>query len=50
MSLSPFLQAFEEQLQSWCQAAGEGVTFEFVQVWTGDLCWEGCESWGAWAC
>uniref|UniRef100_A0A5F5Q1P9 N-acyl-aliphatic-L-amino acid amidohydrolase n=1 Tax=Equus caballus TaxID=9796 RepID=A0A5F5Q1P9_HORSE len=25
------LKAFEEQLQSWCQAAGEGVTFEFVQ-------------------
>uniref|UniRef100_A0A4X1SEM5 N-acyl-aliphatic-L-amino acid amidohydrolase n=2 Tax=Sus scrofa TaxID=9823 RepID=A0A4X1SEM5_PIG len=25
--------AFEEQLQSWCQAAGEGVTFEFVQKW-----------------
>ncbi|XP_047631811.1 aminoacylase-1 isoform X2 [Phacochoerus africanus] len=28
------LKAFEEQLQSWCQAAGEGVTFEFVQKWT----------------
>uniref|UniRef100_A0A8D1USX1 N-acyl-aliphatic-L-amino acid amidohydrolase n=2 Tax=Sus scrofa TaxID=9823 RepID=A0A8D1USX1_PIG len=27
------LKAFEEQLQSWCQAAGEGVTFEFVQKW-----------------
>uniref|UniRef100_A0A8D2CQ40 N-acyl-aliphatic-L-amino acid amidohydrolase n=1 Tax=Sciurus vulgaris TaxID=55149 RepID=A0A8D2CQ40_SCIVU len=27
------LQAFEKQLQSWCQAAGEGVTFEFVQRW-----------------
>ncbi|XP_058416019.1 aminoacylase-1 isoform X4 [Diceros bicornis minor] len=26
--------AFEEQLQSWCQAAGEGVTFEFVQKFT----------------
>uniref|UniRef100_A0A4X1SF45 N-acyl-aliphatic-L-amino acid amidohydrolase n=1 Tax=Sus scrofa TaxID=9823 RepID=A0A4X1SF45_PIG len=26
------LKAFEEQLQSWCQAAGEGVTFEFVQA------------------
>ncbi|XP_006892321.1 PREDICTED: aminoacylase-1 isoform X3 [Elephantulus edwardii] len=26
--------AFEEQLQSWCQAAGEGVTFEFAQKWT----------------
>uniref|UniRef100_A0A2R8NAP6 Aminoacylase-1 n=1 Tax=Callithrix jacchus TaxID=9483 RepID=A0A2R8NAP6_CALJA len=28
------LKAFEEQLQSWCQAAGEGVTFEFGQKWT----------------
>ncbi|XP_006892322.1 PREDICTED: aminoacylase-1 isoform X4 [Elephantulus edwardii] len=28
------LKAFEEQLQSWCQAAGEGVTFEFAQKWT----------------
>ncbi|XP_014648159.1 PREDICTED: aminoacylase-1 isoform X2 [Ceratotherium simum simum] len=28
------LKAFEEQLQSWCQAAGEGVTFEFVQKFT----------------
>uniref|UniRef100_A0A2K5DKG9 Aminoacylase-1 n=1 Tax=Aotus nancymaae TaxID=37293 RepID=A0A2K5DKG9_AOTNA len=27
------LKAFEEQLQSWCQAAGEGVTFEFGQKW-----------------
>ncbi|XP_027789425.1 aminoacylase-1 [Marmota flaviventris] len=27
------LQAFEKQLQSWCQAAGEGVTFEFAQRW-----------------
>uniref|UniRef100_A0A8C3WNR8 N-acyl-aliphatic-L-amino acid amidohydrolase n=1 Tax=Catagonus wagneri TaxID=51154 RepID=A0A8C3WNR8_9CETA len=26
--------AFEEQLQSWCQAAGKGVTFEFAQKWT----------------
>uniref|UniRef100_A0A667G7F7 N-acyl-aliphatic-L-amino acid amidohydrolase n=1 Tax=Lynx canadensis TaxID=61383 RepID=A0A667G7F7_LYNCA len=26
--------AFEEQLQGWCQAAGEGVTFEFIQKWT----------------
>uniref|UniRef100_A0A2I2ZTA1 N-acyl-aliphatic-L-amino acid amidohydrolase n=1 Tax=Gorilla gorilla gorilla TaxID=9595 RepID=A0A2I2ZTA1_GORGO len=25
--------AFEEQLQSWCQAAGEGVTLEFAQKW-----------------
>uniref|UniRef100_A0A8C5YL31 N-acyl-aliphatic-L-amino acid amidohydrolase n=1 Tax=Marmota marmota marmota TaxID=9994 RepID=A0A8C5YL31_MARMA len=25
--------AFEKQLQSWCQAAGEGVTFEFAQRW-----------------
>ncbi|PNJ32458.1 ACY1 isoform 27, partial [Pongo abelii] len=24
-------KAFEEQLQSWCQAAGEGVTLEFAQ-------------------
>ncbi|XP_030162769.1 aminoacylase-1 isoform X1 [Lynx canadensis] len=28
------LKAFEEQLQGWCQAAGEGVTFEFIQKWT----------------
>uniref|UniRef100_A0A8C0WY57 N-acyl-aliphatic-L-amino acid amidohydrolase n=1 Tax=Castor canadensis TaxID=51338 RepID=A0A8C0WY57_CASCN len=28
------LKAFEKQLQSWCQAAGEGVTFEFAQKWT----------------
>ncbi|KAF6312439.1 aminoacylase 1 [Rhinolophus ferrumequinum] len=28
------LKAFEEQLWSWCQAAGEGVTFEFAQKWT----------------
>ncbi|XP_024602175.1 aminoacylase-1 [Neophocaena asiaeorientalis asiaeorientalis] len=28
------LKAFEEQLQGWCQAAGEGVTFEFAQKWT----------------
>ncbi|XP_062971324.1 aminoacylase-1 isoform X2 [Cynocephalus volans] len=28
------LKAFEEQLQDWCQAAGEGVTFEFAQKWT----------------
>ncbi|KAL2803736.1 aminoacylase-1 isoform b [Daubentonia madagascariensis] len=27
------LKAFEEQLHAWCQAAGEGVTFEFVQKW-----------------
>uniref|UniRef100_A0A8C3WSM8 N-acyl-aliphatic-L-amino acid amidohydrolase n=1 Tax=Catagonus wagneri TaxID=51154 RepID=A0A8C3WSM8_9CETA len=27
-------KAFEEQLQSWCQAAGKGVTFEFAQKWT----------------
>uniref|UniRef100_A0A2K6P6Y1 Aminoacylase-1 n=1 Tax=Rhinopithecus roxellana TaxID=61622 RepID=A0A2K6P6Y1_RHIRO len=26
-------KAFEEQLQSWCQAAGEGVTLEFAQKW-----------------
>ncbi|XP_004411558.1 PREDICTED: aminoacylase-1 isoform X4 [Odobenus rosmarus divergens] len=26
--------AFEEQLQGWCRAAGEGVTFEFAQKWT----------------
>uniref|UniRef100_A0A8C2P593 N-acyl-aliphatic-L-amino acid amidohydrolase n=1 Tax=Capra hircus TaxID=9925 RepID=A0A8C2P593_CAPHI len=26
--------AFEGQLQDWCQAAGEGVTFEFAQKWT----------------
>ncbi|KAM6160784.1 aminoacylase-1-like [Erethizon dorsatum] len=28
------LEAFEKQLHSWCQAAGEGVTFEFAQKWT----------------
>ncbi|KAF6098438.1 aminoacylase 1 [Phyllostomus discolor] len=28
------LKAFEEQLRGWCQAAGEGVTFEFAQKWT----------------
>uniref|UniRef100_A0A8C5L6Q3 N-acyl-aliphatic-L-amino acid amidohydrolase n=1 Tax=Jaculus jaculus TaxID=51337 RepID=A0A8C5L6Q3_JACJA len=28
------LKAFEEQLQSWCRAAGDGVTFEFIQKWT----------------
>ncbi|EPQ17469.1 Aminoacylase-1 [Myotis brandtii] len=28
------LKAFEEQLRGWCQAAGQGVTFEFVQKWT----------------
>nr|XP_035930807.1 aminoacylase-1 isoform X4 [Halichoerus grypus] len=28
------LKAFEEQLQGWCRAAGEGVTFEFAQKWT----------------
>uniref|UniRef100_A0A8C6W5D8 N-acyl-aliphatic-L-amino acid amidohydrolase n=1 Tax=Nannospalax galili TaxID=1026970 RepID=A0A8C6W5D8_NANGA len=28
------LKAFEEQLQSWCREAGEGVTFEFAQKWT----------------
>ncbi|XP_059795775.1 aminoacylase-1 [Balaenoptera ricei] len=28
------LKAFEEQLQGWCQAAGQGVTFEFAQKWT----------------
>ncbi|XP_036850833.1 aminoacylase-1 isoform X2 [Manis javanica] len=28
------MKAFKEQLQGWCQAAGEGVTFEFVQKWT----------------
>lgn len=28
------LQAFEERLRGWCQAAGPGVTFEFVQKWT----------------
>uniref|UniRef100_A0A8C0MSB0 N-acyl-aliphatic-L-amino acid amidohydrolase n=2 Tax=Canis lupus familiaris TaxID=9615 RepID=A0A8C0MSB0_CANLF len=26
--------AFEEQLQGWCQAAGDGVTFDFAQKWT----------------
>uniref|UniRef100_A0A452S4I3 N-acyl-aliphatic-L-amino acid amidohydrolase n=1 Tax=Ursus americanus TaxID=9643 RepID=A0A452S4I3_URSAM len=26
--------AFEEQLQGWCRAAGEGVTLEFLQKWT----------------
>ena len=31
------LQAFEKQLQRWCQEAGEGVTFEFAQVLTWDL-------------
>ncbi|XP_060241338.1 aminoacylase-1 isoform X1 [Meriones unguiculatus] len=25
------MKAFEKQLQSWCQEAGEGVTFEFAQ-------------------
>ncbi|KAM5293036.1 aminoacylase-1 isoform 3-T3 [Ctenodactylus gundi] len=25
---------FEKQLQDWCQAAGEGVTFDFAQKWT----------------
>nr|KAF6419833.1 aminoacylase 1 [Molossus molossus] len=25
--------AFEQQLRSWCQAAGQGVTFEFAQKW-----------------
>uniref|UniRef100_A0A8C0MWJ9 N-acyl-aliphatic-L-amino acid amidohydrolase n=2 Tax=Canis lupus familiaris TaxID=9615 RepID=A0A8C0MWJ9_CANLF len=28
------LKAFEEQLQGWCQAAGDGVTFDFAQKWT----------------
>ncbi|KAM4821684.1 aminoacylase-1 [Thomomys bottae] len=28
------LQAFEKQLQRWCQEAGEGVTYEFAQKWT----------------
>uniref|UniRef100_A0A452S4M8 N-acyl-aliphatic-L-amino acid amidohydrolase n=1 Tax=Ursus americanus TaxID=9643 RepID=A0A452S4M8_URSAM len=28
------LKAFEEQLQGWCRAAGEGVTLEFLQKWT----------------
>uniref|UniRef100_A0A5F9CQ79 N-acyl-aliphatic-L-amino acid amidohydrolase n=1 Tax=Oryctolagus cuniculus TaxID=9986 RepID=A0A5F9CQ79_RABIT len=27
------LKAFEQQLQAWCQAAGEGITFEFAQKW-----------------
>ncbi|XP_012925924.1 aminoacylase-1 isoform X2 [Heterocephalus glaber] len=27
------LEAFEKQLQRWCQEAGEGVTFEFAQKW-----------------
>nr|KAF6419835.1 aminoacylase 1 [Molossus molossus] len=27
------LKAFEQQLRSWCQAAGQGVTFEFAQKW-----------------
>nr|XP_012626931.1 aminoacylase-1 isoform X2 [Microcebus murinus] len=27
------LKAFEKQLHAWCQAAGEGVTLEFVQKW-----------------
>uniref|UniRef100_A0A6I8PNG7 N-acyl-aliphatic-L-amino acid amidohydrolase n=1 Tax=Ornithorhynchus anatinus TaxID=9258 RepID=A0A6I8PNG7_ORNAN len=26
--------AFEEQLRGWCQAAGDGVTYEFHQKWT----------------
>ncbi|XP_058535058.1 aminoacylase-1 [Ochotona princeps] len=29
------MKAFEQQLQAWCQAAGEGVTFEFIQKWMG---------------
>ncbi|KAL1782616.1 aminoacylase-1 [Sigmodon hispidus] len=28
------MKAFEKQLQSWCQEAGEGVTFEFAQKFT----------------
>ncbi|XP_045712953.1 aminoacylase-1 isoform X2 [Phyllostomus hastatus] len=28
------MKAFEEQLRGWCQAAGQGVTFEFAQKWT----------------
>uniref|UniRef100_A0A6I8N3C0 N-acyl-aliphatic-L-amino acid amidohydrolase n=1 Tax=Ornithorhynchus anatinus TaxID=9258 RepID=A0A6I8N3C0_ORNAN len=28
------LEAFEEQLRGWCQAAGDGVTYEFHQKWT----------------
>ncbi|XP_020659516.3 aminoacylase-1 [Pogona vitticeps] len=28
------LKAFEEQLTSWCRAAGEGVTYEFHQKYT----------------
>lgn len=26
------LQAFEKQVAGWCQAAGDGVTYEFHQV------------------
>ncbi|KAM5293035.1 aminoacylase-1 isoform 2-T2 [Ctenodactylus gundi] len=28
------MKEFEKQLQDWCQAAGEGVTFDFAQKWT----------------
>ncbi|XP_006169396.1 aminoacylase-1A [Tupaia chinensis] len=28
------MKAFEKQLQSWCQEAGEGVALEFAQKWT----------------
>ncbi|XP_072506430.1 aminoacylase-1 isoform X2 [Notamacropus eugenii] len=28
------LKAFEERIQGWCQAAGEGVTYHFHQKWT----------------
>ncbi|XP_074139481.1 aminoacylase-1 isoform X3 [Sminthopsis crassicaudata] len=28
------LKAFEEQIQGWCQEAGEGVTYKFHQKWT----------------
>ncbi|XP_038626560.1 aminoacylase-1 [Tachyglossus aculeatus] len=28
------LEAFEEQLRGWCQAAGDSVTYEFHQKWT----------------
>lgn len=26
------LQAFEEQVAAWCRGAGDGVTYEFIQV------------------
>jgi len=27
-----FVQAFEKKLQGWCSEAGEGVSYEFIQV------------------